>query len=69
MKLFRKFLRHTCTHRFSWPRTDAEGRYYQICLACGTAFEYDWEAMRRTNRVIAQKTQQDSLLSHYGEIQ
>ena len=40
------------------PRTDADGRYYQVCLACGTAYEYDWEAMRRTGRVLIEHAQQ-----------
>ena len=44
-------LRQGCTHRFSWPRIDDNGRHYQICLACGTAYEYDWRMMRRTGRV------------------
>lgn len=39
-----------CTHRFSWPRVDDEGRHYQICLSCGVAYEYDWKVMRRTDR-------------------
>jgi len=58
LNLIKKFLRRTCTHRFSWPRTDADGRYYQVCLACGTAYEYDWEAMRRTGRVLIEHAQQ-----------
>jgi len=39
-----------CTHRFSWPRIDDEGRHYQVCLSCGAAYEYDWKVMRRTDR-------------------
>jgi len=31
---------------------DEQGRHYQICLACGTAYEYDWSLMRRTNRLL-----------------
>jgi hypothetical protein len=52
VKLFKLLLRQGCTHRFSWPRIDENGRHYQICLACGTAYEYDWRIMRRTNRVL-----------------
>ena len=48
MNFLKKLLSRACSHRFSWPRTDANGRYYQNCLLCGTAYEYDWTAMRRT---------------------
>jgi hypothetical protein len=49
------FLTHLlgCTHRFSWPRIDDDGHHYQICLACGTAYEYDWRTMRQTGRLLA----------------
>jgi hypothetical protein len=58
MNLLRKFFGQGCTHRFSWPRIDDQGRHYQICLACGTAFEYDWGLMRRTGRLLAVAVQQ-----------
>lgn len=45
-----------CRHRLSWPRVTDNGRHYQICLACGTVYEYDWKAMRRTGRVLAALT-------------
>jgi hypothetical protein len=32
---------------------DESGRYYQRCLGCGTAYEYDWAMMRRTDRLLA----------------
>lgn len=51
MKLLQRLLRQTCSHRFGWPRVDAFGRHYQICLHCGTAFEYDWNGMRQTGRL------------------
>lgn len=60
-------LRQGCTHRFSWPRTDTNGRHYQVCLACGAAYEYDWEMMRRTNRPLVMAVQDElhgSRLSH-----
>ena len=28
------------------------GQDYQVCLLCGTAYEYDWVQMRRTGRVV-----------------
>lgn len=52
MNLLRKLLGQGCTHRFSWPRVDEHGRHYQICLSCGTAFEYDWQQMKHTGRLL-----------------
>jgi hypothetical protein len=40
-----------CSHEFSWPRRSAAGSYYQVCLLCATAYEYDWKTMRRGSRV------------------
>jgi len=40
-----------CSHEFSWPRRRPNGEYYQVCLLCATAYEYDWKTMRRGNRV------------------
>lgn len=57
VKLLKLLLRQGCTHRFSWPRIDDNGRHYQICLACGTAYEYDWRMMRRTGRLLVQSVQ------------
>jgi hypothetical protein len=51
MRLLERLLQQTCSHRFSWPRIDAFGRHYQICLDCGTAYEYDWNGMRQTGRL------------------
>lgn len=53
MNFLKQLLKQGCTHRFSWPRIDDQGRHYQICLACGTVFEYDWDMMRRTGRLLA----------------
>ena len=67
VKLLKLLLRQGCTHRFSWPRIDDNGRHYQICLACGTAYEYDWRMMRRTNRLLVAAVQhelQTSSLPH-----
>ncbi len=44
---------HGCQHRFAWPRIDDHGNHYQICLRCGSAYEYDWIMMRRTERPLA----------------
>ena len=40
-----------CSHEFSWPRRAASGDYYQVCLLCATAYQYDWKTMRRGERV------------------
>jgi hypothetical protein len=53
MSFLSRLLGKTCAHCFSWPRTDADGRYYQICSRCGIAYEYDWNSMRLTDRLIA----------------
>jgi PilZ domain len=36
-----------CRHQFSWPRRDENGDYYQLCVACGAKYQYDWTRMRR----------------------
>jgi hypothetical protein len=53
MKLLKRFFGSVCLHRFTWPRVDANGSHYQRCMRCGTAYEYDWRMMHRTNRVLA----------------
>src|SRR5271170_1153008 len=40
-----------CSHEFSWPRRAANGDYYQVCLLCATAYQYDWKTMRRGSKV------------------
>lgn len=40
-----------CSHEFSWPRRAADGEYYQVCMLCATAYQYDWKTMRRGDRV------------------
>jgi hypothetical protein len=40
-----------CSHEFSWPRRTANGEYYQVCLLCAAAYQYDWKTMRRGSRV------------------
>ena len=51
MSLLKRILGTWCTHRFAWPRIDDNDRHYQVCLDCGTAYEYDWKMMRRTGRL------------------
>jgi hypothetical protein len=59
VKFLKLLLRQGCAHRFSWPRSDDNGCHYQICLACGTAYEYDWGTMRRTSRLLGAAVQQE----------
>jgi hypothetical protein len=40
-----------CSHEFAWPRRAANGEYYQVCLVCATAYQYDWKTMRRGDKV------------------
>ena len=50
-KLMDVLLLGRCSHEFSWPRRAANGEYYQVCLLCAAAFQYDWKTMRRGSRV------------------
>jgi hypothetical protein len=53
MNFLKRLFGQGCSHEFTWPRIDANGRHYQICPRCGTAYEYDWGTMRRTDRLLA----------------
>jgi hypothetical protein len=61
MNFWKRLLGKGCSHRFSWPRIDADGGHYQICLLCGTAYEYDWTRMRRTARLVGMSSTADVL--------
>ncbi len=52
MNFLNRLLSKRCWHHFAWPRADADGRHYQICSNCGIAYEYDWNTMTRTNRLM-----------------
>jgi hypothetical protein len=52
MELWKRFCREMCSHQFTWPRLSANGKHYQICLLCGNEYEYDWNRMQRTNRLL-----------------
>jgi hypothetical protein len=52
MSFLKRFFGRGCSHRFTWPRLGGNGQHYQICLICGTAYEYDWKGMRRTDRLL-----------------
>jgi hypothetical protein len=57
MRFLQRLLSRFCSHRFTWPRLDGNGQHYQICLLCGTAYEYDWQTMRRTSRLLVPEAQ------------
>jgi len=40
-----------CQHEFSWPRRWPDGDFYQVCLVCGEEYKYDWDSMRRLERI------------------
>ncbi len=60
MSFLKRFFGRGCSHRFTWPRLGGDGQHYQICLICGTAYEYDWTGMRRTDHLVVMN-RQDSL--------
>jgi hypothetical protein len=53
MRILQRLFGEFCLHRFTWPRLTSNGQHYQICSSCGTAYEYDWKKMRRTDRLLA----------------
>lgn len=52
MSFLKRVFGRGCSHHFSWPRLGDNGRHYQVCIICGVAYEYDWEGMRRTHRLL-----------------
>ena len=59
LQFLRWILGKGCSHRFGWPRIGAEGQHYQKCMLCGVAYEYDWEEMRRTERLFPHESTLD----------
>ncbi len=53
-----------CPHEFSWPRRAATGDYYQVCMLCAAAFQYDWQTMRRGKRVEEPQAETSSARRH-----
>ena len=58
MTFLQRLVVEFCPRRFAWPRLSASGQHYQICLVCGTAYEYDWKRMQRTDRLLVMNGQQ-----------
>ena len=50
-KILDALMLRTCSHEFSWPRRATDGHYYQVCLVCAAEYKYDWNTMRRIERV------------------
>lgn len=40
-----------CGHEFGWPRKDESGLCYQQCLKCGAEYSFDWNRMRRGEKL------------------
>ncbi len=53
MSFLKLVFKRGCSHRFAWPRLGDNGQHYQVCLTCGAAYEYDWNGMRSTGRLLA----------------
>ena len=50
-KLLDALMLRSCSHEFSWPRRAADSQYYQVCLLCAVEYKYDWQTMKRIERV------------------
>ena len=63
-RLLNRIIEKLCPHRFSWPHSGANGQDYQVCLICGSAYEYDLIEMRRTGRMVDPAEMQGNGVSH-----
>jgi hypothetical protein len=52
-RFLKRILEILCRHEFSWPHSGIYGQDYQVCMRCGTVYEYDWVKMRRTRRLVS----------------
>jgi hypothetical protein len=66
-KLMDVLMLRSCSHEFSWPRRAASGEYYQVCLLCAAAYQYDWTTMRRGNRVEHPAAEMTSVRRRSGQ--
>ena len=56
-----------CRHEFSWPHSGSHGHDYQVCVICGTVYEYDWVTMRRTRRLGSKLRGSNELIGQSGD--
>jgi hypothetical protein len=63
--LLNVLLAKLCPHRFSWPHS-VHGQDYQVCLICGTTYEYDVRTMRRVRRLSLPPQGATELNGHLG---
>jgi hypothetical protein len=63
--LLNLLLAKLCPHRFSWPHS-VHGQDYQVCLICGTTYEYDVRTMRRVRRLNLPPQGATELNGHLG---
>jgi PilZ domain len=68
-KLMEVLMLGRCSHEFSWPRRASSGDYYQVCLLCATAYQYDWKSMRRGDRVAEPVTDTSTVRRRSGQKQ
>jgi hypothetical protein len=61
MTFLQRLVGELCSHRFAWPRLSDSGQHYQVCVVCGNAYEYDWKAMHRTDRLLVIGGEKSSL--------
>jgi hypothetical protein len=66
MSFLKRVFGRGCSHRFTWPRLGENGQHYQVCLSCGAAYEYDWDQMRRTSRLLVKAGQHVLNLARSG---
>jgi hypothetical protein len=52
-RFLKRLLQKLCRHQFTWPHRSGHGNDYQVCLICGSTYEYDWSTMRRTRRLTS----------------
>jgi hypothetical protein len=51
-QFLQRLVEKLCPHQFSWPHSGVNGQDYQVCLICGSAYNYDWATMQRTSRLV-----------------
>jgi hypothetical protein len=68
MNFLKRLLGKSCSHQFSWPRLYTDGHHYQTCSRCGISYEYDWNTMQLTGRVLVASISDRPNPSILGEV-